>query len=200
MILIWVQNGLKVSKVLGDFWRCGVNSFHLVIRLNYHLVFKDSHLLWENKQNMQIKSLNFTVLRKDNKINKTFIFLPHKKIKYVIWQKIIKIFIKFENCMTKPWKDFFFYITIAIFQDSFSSHTSCSPSGSSFPFVFLFPANTSPTKNWGGGRDLHQCLPQGIASKNYIEEKNEHEQKAFVKNLLQKKKKISIKKSDWNEN
>lgn len=40
---------------------------------------------------------------------------------------------------------------------------------------------------------MHQCLPQGIASKNYIEEKNEHEQKAFVKNLLQKKKKFPSK-------
>lgn len=83
-----------------------------------------------------------------------------------------------------------FNITIAMFQDSCSSHIPCPLGGSSFPFVFLVLANTTPNNNWGEVRDLHQCLPQGIASKDYMEEKMNMKRKYLSKNLLQKKKKF----------
>lgn len=72
--------------------------------------------------------------------------------------------------MTKPPK-VPFYITTTISQDSCSSHIPHSPSGSSFPLVLLFLANTTPNKNWSEGRDFHQCLPQRIESKDYMEKK-----------------------------
>lgn len=66
------------------------------------------------------------------------------------------------------------------------------------PFVLLFPANMTPSKNWGKGRDLHQCLPQRIANKDYMESKINRKHQS--KHLLQIKKYFSIKKSNWNKN
>lgn len=51
----------------------------------------------------------------------------------------------------------------------------------------IFLTNTTPSKNWSEGRDLHQCSLQRIVSKNYIEEKMSMNRKHLLKIYFRQK-------------